>query len=78
MTFNFSGDFLFTWQQHSASHAFRNLIFLDPFLNIRLLVTTALLHHSSISLLVLAVLAQFERFGEIQNGGSKIVAVKNQ
>ena len=34
----------------------------------RILVTIALLHHSSISLLVLVILAQFKGFGEIQDG----------
>lgn len=33
-----------------------------------ILVTIALLHYSSISLLVLVILAQFEGFGEIQDG----------
>ena len=57
-------------QQHSASHAFRSLLFPNIiFSNTPILVTFALLHHSSISLLVLVILAQFKSFGDIQDGG---------
>ena len=68
MTFNFSRDDT-VYSNIQPAMLFEVWFFLTFFPNTLILVTTALLHDSSISLSVLVILAQFKGFGEIKDGG---------